>query len=1007
MWNNPALFQYLWDGLMVGACLVDHDGTVIQMNVPGSRLLGWGAVCPSPMDFVEIFDGGEFDGEELTNGQVLLQGLKERKMIWLPRARLHCRQGTVCWVELKGMAVEDGGATQFLLMFRDLSTEIQLAEEFRRLATFPEENPFPVIEVDGLGHLLYANPSMVRLMEESSIDHDGFTMALPEMFSDLVARCLAQGHLETNIEVRVGNKYYSWTFSPHPELGYLHGYGVDITERKCAAEEMSAFADMLEGKNSELDQALLKAEAATRAKAAFLATMSHEIRTPLNGVIGMAELLLNSTLDVEQQECTNIIRKSGEGLLAIINDILDFSKIESGHMALESIGFNPLLLIEEVVDLFSERAHKKNLDLAAYVALDIPRHLVGDPHRLRQILCNFISNALKFTNQGSILIEVGWFPARDTKLSSDGEKDTAVSESTLGGYVRFSVKDTGIGISQSVQGKIFQVFTQADSSMSRKFGGSGLGLAICQQLVELMDGTVGVESQLGRGSTFWCDLPFPLSVLPTDTVVEFSRNANKDILMCSLPDVSSEVVSRHLQDRGVRVVRVEQVKDAMEFLESKQTAPSDVLGVIMGREAKDEAWRSWLETVRVPPFLNLQVWGLTPFWVGQGSAKSSDTFNAMITMPIHRDQLYHCVFSESDGSGVLNVIDLQEFHDDRPCVAGDDHGHLWPVQSRSTELGTVFPSILIVEDNPVNQKVAIGLFDKLGCEVYVAESGDQALNFVQEYHIDAVMMDWELPGMDGFETARAIRKLEEANLLKGRRYLFKKPDDLGPPPCLHLPIVGMTAHGYSQRSPSRWEGVMDDCLAKPVHLQDLANVLERWVGFRVQSGELHTSSAEAPGNAKLTEDDTAGIPATGSASVNQHNLGEAYNYSRALASMEGDETLLHALFDIFLETGPSLMQGLRDAIGSEDRQGFQRHAHQLKGALFALNASHQAVMVERLEAEVSVPLFSELQRQFEAIEREMNVLMSLFRGPFESRGKGCLLTQGKSQNENPEVRSKR
>ncbi|MEX2493399.1 MAG: histidine kinase dimerization/phospho-acceptor domain-containing protein [Nitrospirales bacterium] len=457
-WNPPSLFQYLWDGLMVGVCLVNQDGAVTHMNVAGSRLLGWGVVCPSPMAFEEIFDGAEFDGEELTSGQVLLQGLKEKKMLWLPRARLHCRQGTRCWVELKGMAVEDSGATEFLLMFRDLSTEIQLAEEFRRLATFPEENPFPVIEVDGAGHLLYANPSMVRLMEESSIDQDGFTRALPERFPDLVARCLGHGDLVTNIEVQVGEKHFSWTFSPHPELGCLHGYGVDITERKCATEELSAFADMLETKNTELDQALVKAEAATRAKAAFLATMSHEIRTPLNGVIGMAELLLDSSLDVEQQECTTIIRKSGEGLLAIIDDILDFSKIESGHMALEHIGFNPLVLVEEVVELFFERAFQKGVDLAAYVATDIPRHLFGDPHRLRQILCNYISNALKFTNEGSIVVEVAWLTAVGPAVSGRLGKESAsfnLSPQAPVGTVRFAVRDTGIGMTQPVQQKIF------------------------------------------------------------------------------------------------------------------------------------------------------------------------------------------------------------------------------------------------------------------------------------------------------------------------------------------------------------------------------------------------------------------------------------------------------------------------------------------------------------------------------------------------------------------------
>ena len=382
---------------------------------------------------------------------------------------------------------------------------------------------------------MYANPSMVRLMEDAQIGDDGFTTALPDHFPHLAARCFSQGHLESNIEVRVGEKYYSWSFSSHPELGRLRGYGMDITDSKRASAELSAFAETLEYKNQELDQALLKAEAATRAKAAFLATMSHEIRTPLNGVIGMAELLLNSTLDVEQQECTKIIRKSGEGLLSIINDILDFSKIESGHMALETISFNPLVVVEEVLDLFSERAFQKGLDLAAYVSPDVPANLLGDPNRLRQILCNFISNAVKFTSHGSVLLEVIWLPIGKTGGIDDLER-TASVETALDGSLHFTVKDTGIGISHSVQGKIFQVFTQADSSMSRKFGGSGLGLAICKQLAELMNGAVGVESQMGIGTTFWCTLPFSFSSKAMETTIEPTLSHYTNFLVCSLLD---------------------------------------------------------------------------------------------------------------------------------------------------------------------------------------------------------------------------------------------------------------------------------------------------------------------------------------------------------------------------------------------------------------------------------------------------------------------------------------
>jgi len=976
---------------MVGVCWVDHEGTITDMNVVGSRLLGWGAVCPSPIAFEKVFDVAEFDGEELASGQIFLRRLKERKMVWLPRARLHSRQGTGCWVELKGMAIEDDTVTQFLLMFRDLHSEIQLAEDYSRLASIPEESPFPIIEVDAAGHLLYANPSMVRLMEDAHIGQDGFTTALPEQFPALAARCFAQGHLESNIEVQVGENHYAWSFSSHPELGRLRGYGRDITDSKRASAELSAFAETLEMKNQELDQALMKAEAATRAKAAFLATMSHEIRTPLNGVIGMAELLLNSSLDVEQQECITIIRKSGEGLLAIINDILDFSKIESGHMALEHIGFNPLVLVEEVVDLFFERAYQKGLDLAAYVAPDIPRHLFGDPHRLRQILCNYISNALKFTSQGSVLVEVTWLttvgPGMSDGLGEDSADFNQASQAPVG-TVRFAVRDTGIGMTQPVQQKIFQVFTQADSSMSRKFGGSGLGLAICKQLAELMNGTVGVESQIGEGTIFWCDLPFHLSTLKSEKTVMPSGARKKDILICASPDASIEVLSRYLNDLGVRVRRVDEVKDAKAFFINKQDAPSEVLGIIVGREAKDEAWKSWLTTVRTPLFAGLKLWGLRPFWLRKSGAELPGVFDEMITMPIHREPFTRFVFPEMDVRATANVLTqppTPELAKPKPESSKRVDQAVVGFSNRERPL---CPSVLIVEDNPVNQKVAVGLFEKLGCRVYVAESGDQALSLIQEHAIDVVMMDWELPGMDGFETARAIRELEAANRLERCGPMRGLSSESGFRPCSHLPIVGMTAHGQTEKNQFRWRPVMDDCLAKPIHMQDLAHVLERWVGFRVPSVReqpLSSSDADLQGHVGWNS------PLVPLAQMNEpvanREVADFYDFAGALEFLEGDETLLYSLFQIFLDTAPHLIQGMQDAMASEDRQGFQGHVHQLKGALYALNALHQAKAAERLETEVSVGLFSELEPCVRWMEHEVAELMILFRDTLLVRSK--------------------
>ena len=964
---------------MIGVCLVDHAGQVKQMNLAGSRLLGWGAACPTNVSCHELLECLSPSEDGTTEVCPLSGILAKKKMMWIPRTRLRCRQGTWCWVELKGMVVEDEKEPGFVLLFRDLSTEMKHAEEFSRLASIPEESPFPIIEVDAAGHLIYANPPMVSLMEEAHIRTDGYTTALPEQFPHLAAQCLSHGHFEPNIEVSVGDQQYSWTFSSHPELGLLRGYGRDITESKRAAADLSAFADTLETKNQELDQALIKAEAATRAKAAFLATMSHEIRTPLNGVIGMAELLLSSSLDTEQQECTELIRTAGEALLTIIDDILDFSKVESGHMTLETIGFTPTELVEGVVDLFFERAYQKKLDIAAYVDPDVSQQLWGDPHRLRQILSNFISNALKFTDEGSVLLEVSLV---NQECSGAGESSDTVADASakttdrVFQWVRFSVKDTGIGMSHEVQEKIFQVFTQADSSMSRKFGGSGLGLAICKQLAELMNGRIGVKSQPGECSTFWCDIPFgvsqPLVSRPSDRL----PLGEKVILVACALEVSVWVLSQLLQEAGLRGVGVDNVQVATSFLENKPDSSLDVLGIIVGGEIVKDDWREWLGSLRASPQYSwLKIWRLKPFWFGKDAEQNSLDVDGTITMPIHRQQLYDCVLG---GPGPADRRECSTAKEDHSVPYGQrDH------VEKPADLAIVIegPSVLIVEDNPVNQKVASGFFTKLGCQVLVVESGKDALNMIQKRAVDLIIMDWELPEMDGLEATRAIRELENSGKFERKPSFWGRQQGLGMPPTSHIPIVGMTAHVLPEHNQQCLMSGMDDCLAKPVHFRDIVEVLQRWVGFipRVHATPL-VSGIEATDGCEShvwvgmgTEDGDRGKRQT-------HHLPnhEPYDLSVALHAMEGDQSLLCSLFKIFLNTAPGLICSMQESIATQDRDRLERAAHQLKGALAAVHAVSQAAMAERLEREAPTLSFTNLSHSVEDMEKNVHGLNKLF-----------------------------
>jgi two-component system sensor histidine kinase/response regulator len=364
----------------------------------------------------------------------------------------------------------------------------------------------------------------------------------------------------------------------------------------------------------------------------------------------------------------------------------------------------------------------------------------------------------------------------------------------------------------------------------------------------------------------------------------------------------------------------------------------------------------------------------------------------MITMPIHRDQLYRCVFDEPDISVVPVAINEEESQKTQACVPGRHHDGNVPIEENVSEQKRLSPSVLIVEDNPVNQKVA--------SHVHIAESGHEALLLVQEYDFDVIMMDWDLPGMDGFETAHAIRELEKTNKLARRRSLSKARYLLSSRPCSHIPIVGMTAHRLSEQDQHRWMGIMDDCLSKPVHLKDLANVMEHWVGFGVGARENQCSS----GDGRLQEN-TAGVgivdrPIVVGRPVDDQKSLERYDLSGAIEAMEGDELLLHSLFKIFLETKENLIYGMKEGIKREDRLHFQRKAHQLKGALYALNATYQAEIVEKLEATALVCPFPQLENLVEEMEKEVEALISAFRGALQSSAgddiskTGAIITEG-------------
>ena len=540
---------------------------------------------------------------------------------------------------------------------------------------------------------------------------------------------------------------------------WVVGTNRDFTERKQAEVELKQASDDLEQKNQELTIARDQALEAVHIKTDFMATMSHEIRTPMNGVIGMTGLLLDTNLTHEQREFAETVRSSGEHLLMIINDILDFSKIEAGKMTLEIIDFDLRTAVDEAVELVASRAFSKGLNLACLVHANVPSALRGDPGRLRQILLNLVSNALKFTEQGEVVVSVSLVHHTDTQAT-----------------VRFEIQDTGIGLSPEAQGRLFQSFTQADNSTTRKYGGTGLGLAICKQLTELMGGQIGVESQVGMGSTFWFSVSLGIQPPGTPSVGDRTSQDLRGRRLCIVDDHASNrrILELYATKWGVRC-RV--AADGPQALASLRTAAAEdgacdfaIIDMQMpGMDGLELARAIKADPVLAPTQLIL----LTS--QGQrGDAKLAQTagYTAYLTKPVHESQLYECLLAVLAPPASATPASLITRHS---------------LAERKTQ---DIPKILLAEDNVINQKVATRMLEKLGYRVDVAANGNEVLEALARIDYAAVLMDCQMPEMDGFEATAEIRRRETLNVKREADSSSPYPLPFTPH---RLPIIAMTA----------------------------------------------------------------------------------------------------------------------------------------------------------------------------------------------------------------------
>ncbi|MCP5002710.1 MAG: response regulator, partial [Planctomycetes bacterium] len=540
------------------------------------------------------------------------------------------------------------------------------------------------------------------------------------------------------------------------------------------------------------------AEYATRIKGEFLANMSHEIRTPMNGIIGMTDILFDTKLTREQQEFTDIIRFSANSLLTIINDILDFSKLEAGKMELENIDFDLRITVESIIDVFAVKTEEKDIGFSCFINPEIPSLLRSDPGRLRQVLVNFVSNAIKFTKEGEVTISVN--------LTEETESHVTV---------RFNVKDSGIGIPANGTDLLFKSFSQVDTSTTRKYGGTGLGLAISKQITELMGGQVGVESEEGKGSTFWFTAVMEKQPLDQQqTPIKQENIENLRVLVVDNNDTNHQIIKTYLEFWRCRVEVAASASEAIKKLRSAADGDNAFQIALLDPYLPEMDGESLGKEIKMDPQLKNLILVMLTSIGKQGNAKRLKKlgFAASLVKPIKQLQLLDCLQIVTGKPG--DAVKDTSSHIATQYSTPEDHKKRF--------------RILLAEDNIINQKVAFRILEKkLGYHVDLVTNGKESIELLEKFDYDLVLMDCQMPEMDGYEATYSIR--DESSSVRNH----------------NIPIIAMTANAMKGDREKCLDAGMNDYVSKPINTKKLADAIDRNLSNERKQQLLTASAHEA------------------------------------------------------------------------------------------------------------------------------------------------------------------